>query len=168
MLSYYGTRRHKGLYTSTQFNSYAPYQRPGISKLHIPYALANNDLDKYKQLNNLQKKVRSLDYYAPDKQHKTMMNILSAERSSLECSQRQESEQYEREKQKKLNKLYNEIEIMKSGYYTYIVSSVTITTNMPVCKITGSRRPLYVLGSTKEISRSFMHTIINKPVEIIR
>ena len=54
------------------------------------------------------------DYYAPDKQHKTMMNILSAERSSLECSQRQESEQYEREKQKKLNKLYNEIEIMKS------------------------------------------------------
>ena len=101
-MSYYGTRRHKGLYTSTQFNSYTPYQRPGISKLHIPYALANNDLDKYKQLNNLQKKVRSLDYYAPDKQHKTMMNILSAERSNLECSQRQESEQYEREKQKNL------------------------------------------------------------------
>lgn len=94
-----------------------------------------------------------MDYYAPDKQHKTMMNILSTERSNLECSQRQESEQYEREKQKKLNKLYNEIEIMKSGYYTYIVSSVTITTDMSVCKITGSRRPLYVLGSTKEISR---------------
>ena len=153
---------------STQFNSYTPYQRPGISKLHIPYVLASNELDKYKQLNNLQKKVRLLDYYAPDKQHKTMMNILSAERSSLECSQRQESEQYEREKQKKLNKLYNEIEIMKSGYYTYIVSSVTITTDMSVCKITGLRRPLYVLGSTKEISGSFMHTIINKPVEIIR